>query len=199
MSRGKRVLPKEFYARDPKLVAIDLLGKILVRILDGTRLSGMIVETEAYYGENDPASRARGGMRAYNKPMWGEPGRTFIYMVHGNWLLNVVAHEPGLVGAVLIRALEPIEGIDIMMSNCGKSCIKGLTSGPGRLTKALRIDCSLNYVDLTNGDGPLFIVDNRRVDPEEIGRSHRIGVRIDLEEELRFFIKGNEYVSRVKT
>lgn len=79
-------------------------------MLNASCLKGVIVETEAYYGENDPASRARGGMKRYNVLMWGEPGITFIYMVHGNWLLNIVAHEPGSVGAVLIRALEPPRG-----------------------------------------------------------------------------------------
>ncbi|MBS7640168.1 MAG: DNA-3-methyladenine glycosylase [Candidatus Bathyarchaeia archaeon] len=192
----KEALPREFYIRDPKIVAINLLGKILVRVLDSFYLSGMIVETEAYYGEDDPASRARGGMKKYNMPMWGEPGRAFIYGVHGNWLLNIVAHEPNGVGAVLIRALEPLEGIEVMAANRGTNNIRRLTNGPGRLTKALKIDRSMNYLDLTSRNSQLFITGGREIDPREIGWSHRIGVRVDLDEKLRFFIKGNEFVSR---
>lgn len=192
----RRILPKEFYVRDPKVVAIELLGKILVRILNGSYLKGIIVETEAYYGEGDPASRARGGMKRYNMPMWGEPGRAFVYMVHGNWLLNVVAHEPGGVGAVLIRALEPLEGIGMMAANRGTSDIRALTSGPGKLTRALRIDGSMNHLDLTSTESPLFIINGKRIDSSEVGRSHRIGVSMDLSEELRFFIRGNKFVSR---
>ncbi|MEM2320403.1 MAG: DNA-3-methyladenine glycosylase [Candidatus Bathyarchaeia archaeon] len=197
MSASKeRILPREFYARDPKTVALNLLGKVLVRILNASCLKGVIVETEAYYGENDPASRARDGMKRYNAPMWRELGITFIYMVHGNWLLNVVAHEPGGVGAVLVRALEPLEGIEIMMANRGTSDIRGLTNGPGRLTKALKVDGNMNFLDLTSNKSPLFIIDGREIDLREIERSHRIGVRLDLNEELRFFIRGNKFVSK---
>lgn len=192
----EEVLPREFYTRDPKIVAMNLLGKTMVRVLDGFYLRGMIAETEAYYGENDPASRARGGMKKHNMPMWGEPGRAFIYGVHGNWLLNIVAHEPNGVGAVLIRALEPLEGIEVMAANRGINDIRRLTNGPGRLTKALKIDKSMNYLDLTSRNSQLFITSGREIDHREIGRSHRIGVRIDLDEKLRFFIKGNEFVSR---
>lgn len=192
----ERILPREFYARDPKTVALNLLRKVLVRMINASCLKGIIVETEAYYGENDPASRARGGMKRYNALMWGEPGITFIYMVHGNWLLNIVAHEPGGVGAVLVRALEPLEGIEIMMANRGTNNIRSLTNGPGRLTKALKVDGSMNSLDLTSNKSPLFIIDGRKIGPREIERSHRIGVSLDLNEELRFFIKGNKFVSK---
>jgi len=103
-------LPRSFYERDPAVVARELLGKVLIRRLASQVLSGKIVETEAYYGENDPASKAYKGRKTFNEPMFREVGRTFIYMVHGNWLLNIVAHPKGEVGAVLIRALEPLQG-----------------------------------------------------------------------------------------
>lgn len=188
------VLPREFYERDPETVAVDLLGKRLVRRMNGEVLGGIIVETEAYYGLEDPASRAYHGIKAYNRLMWSDPGQTFIYNVHNNWMLNVVAHEPGNVGAVLIRAIEPTEGIEIMKRNRGVENILKLTSGPGRLTKALMIDKSLNGVQLTSEKSEINILDNNIA--FEIRSSRRIGVRKDLDRDLRFYIKGNKYVSR---
>lgn len=188
-----KILPREFYARDPKAVAIELLGKILVRRLGNARLEGIIVETEAYYGMDDPASRAREGMKRYNMPMWDRPGLAFIYNVHNNWMLNVVAHEADSVGAVLIRALEPLSGIEIMAVNRRVNDITKLASGPGRLTKALKIDKELNRVDLTSSESPLFIMDGEAA--REIGCSHRVGVKRDLDEKLRFYIRGNPFIS----
>jgi len=126
-------------------------------------------------------------------PMWGIPGLAFIYNVHNNWMLNVVAHEPDSVGAVLIRALEPLSRIELMMANRRVNNIIKLTSGPGRLTRAFKIDKELNCVDLTRSESPLFIMDGEVV--HEIGSSHRIGVKRDLDEELRFYIRGNPFVS----
>ncbi len=189
-----RTLPPEFFSRDPEAVARDLLGKILVRRLDGKTLSGIIVETEAYYGVEDPASRAHYGMKPYNRLMWGQPGITFIYNVHNNWLLNIVAHEPGEVGAVLIRAIEPLEGVDLMMRHRMVGDPIKLTSGPGKLTKALRIGKSLNGIPVTSPTSEVFILDNRL--KLDVASSHRIGVKEDLKRELRFFIRGNKFVSR---
>lgn len=189
-----KVLPKEFYERDPKLVALELLGKKLVRRMDGAILSGLIVETEAYYGVEDPASRAFKGLKKYNRWMWDAPGTAFIYNVHNNWMFNIVAHEPKRIGAILIRALEPLEGVDIMKVNRGVPDLHPLTSGPGRLTKALKIDKGLNGVPVTSSESEVFVVDNAL--KFEVSSSHRIGVRRDLNEELRFFIKGNSFVSR---
>lgn len=189
-------LSREFYARDPRTVAIELLGKILVRRLGNAYLEGVIVETEAYYGMDDPASRARNGMKRYNMLMWGEPGLAFIYNVHNNWMLNAVAHEPNSVGAVLIRALEPIHGIELMMANSRVMSINRLTSGPGRLTRALKISKELNCADLTRSESPLFIARGRVV--QEVCCSYRIGVKRDLDVKLRFYVKGNPFVSRFR-
>ena len=104
------ILPRVFYERDPALVARSLLGKVVVRRRGSEVLSGKIVETEAYYGAEDPASRAFRGEKTYNRVMFGEPGRVFIYMVHSHWLLNIVAHPEGEVGAVLIRLWNPWRG-----------------------------------------------------------------------------------------
>ena len=189
-----KILKKKFYQRNPKKVARDLLGKTLVRKIGNNTLKGIIVETEAYYGENDPASRAYHGMKSYNKMMWDEPGKIFIYNVHKYWMFNVVAHEVGKVGAVLIRAIHPIEGIDVMMKNRKTDQIEKLTSGPGKLTIALKIDKSLNGKWITKKDSGIFITEG--IKPKKISKSKRIGVRKDLEEELRFFIDNDKFVSR---
>jgi len=176
-------------------VARELLGNLLVRRLKNLILIGKIIETEAYYGENDPASRAFKGRTRLSEPMFKEVGRAFIYMVHGNWLLNVVAHPKHEVGAVLIRALEPISGIEIMRKFRKVSNIQDLTNGPGKLTKSFKITKELNEVDLTSSSSVLFISKGRN-ERFEISSSRRIGVSKDLDFDLRFFIKGNAFVSR---
>jgi DNA-3-methyladenine glycosylase len=188
------VLGKEFYAREPETVSKELLGKKLIRRLSETFLEGIIVETEAYYGTDDPASRAYHGVKNYNELMWGEPGRAFIYNVHNNWMFNVVAHKPNQVGAVLIRAVQPTRGVDLMEKNRKVENLLDLTSGPGKLTKAFGIDKSLLGVPVTSQRNEVFIMNSRM--ELEIGSSHRIGVRKDLQRNLRFFIKGNSFVSK---
>jgi DNA-3-methyladenine glycosylase len=189
------VLPRSFYERDPAMVAKELLGKILIRKLDAESLSGKIVETEAYYGENDPASKAYEGKKRFNELMFLNVGRAFIYMVHGNWLLNIVAHAKGDVGAVLIRALEPMEGIETMQRNRKTKSLNNLTSGPGMLTKALAITKGLNGVDVTGASSKLLIIEGGK-ENIRVGSSHRIGVKTDLPQNLRFFIKDNKFVSK---
>ena len=188
------VLPREFCERDPETVAKELLGKRLIRKLDKNFLEGMIVETEAYYGLHDPASRAYHGIKNYNKPMWNEPGRAFIYNVHKYWMFNIVAHKPNQIGAVLIRAIEPTKGMEAMKKNRPVKKLFNLTNGPGKLTIALKINKSLNGVPVTSCESKIVITNNKM--EFEIGSSHRIGVRKDLEKKLRFFIKGNKFVSR---
>jgi len=195
MVAGAEPLERSFYRRDTAVVAQGLLGKTIVRRLGLQVLTGRIVETEAYYGDKDPASRAYKGRKNYNSPMFDDPGRLFIYMVHSWWLLNIAAHEPGEVGAVLIRALEPIEGIPVMEDNRGVTDLHNLTSGPGKLTKALNVTKDLHGLDVTEGSAELKIVDEG---PEgfQTATSHRIGVTRDLPRELRFYVKGSRFVSR---
>jgi DNA-3-methyladenine glycosylase len=189
-----KTLPRDFYERDPALVAEDLLGKILVRRLNSETLSGRIVETEAYYGENDPSSKAYRGRKTFNELMFMDVGKTFIYMVHGNWLLNIVAHLKGDVGAVLIRAIEPLQGLEIMQQNRNVKDLRFLTNGPGKLTKALAITRELSGVDVTKRNSRLVIIEGKQ-ESFEVGSSHRIGVKLDLPQDLRFYIKGNKFVS----
>jgi DNA-3-methyladenine glycosylase len=195
LQKEMTALQRDFYEKDPATVAKELLGKTLMRKIDSEILSGKIVETEAYYGEEDPASRAYKGKMKFNELMYAQPGRTFIYMVHGNWLLNIVAHPPGKVGAVLIRAIEPIKGIQTMLKNRDAKDLYNLTNGPGKLTKALAITKELNGIDITKRESMLIITEGKD-ENIEISASHRIGVRKDLPQKLRFFIKGNKFVSK---
>jgi DNA-3-methyladenine glycosylase len=190
----EKLLSLSFYSRDPAVVARGLLGKRLVRVLNGEDLEGTVVETEAYYGAEDPASRAFRGRKNYNRLMWGESGRVFIYNVHKYWMLNVVAHEPDEIGAVLIRAIEPTRGIESMMSNRPVKEPRALTSGPGKLTLALGIDKGSQGVSVLSLGSEIRIYDAAS-DPV-IGTSRRIGVTRDLDRDLRFYVKGNPYVSR---
>jgi DNA-3-methyladenine glycosylase len=188
------ILRRKFFQRDPKNVALDLLGKKLVRRLDLQKIEGMIVETEAYYGVKDPASRAYKGLKSYNKSMWSSPGRLFIYNVHKYWMFNIVAHYPKEVGAVLIRAVEPLNGIEYMKKRRRTQDIYQITSGPGKLTIAFKIDKSLNELDITSEKSQIHIF-NYETD-FKISSSKRIGVKKDLNQNMRFFIKNNKYVSK---
>jgi DNA-3-methyladenine glycosylase len=126
--------------------------------------------------------------------MWEEVGRSFIYNVHRFWMFNIVAHKEGEIGAVLIRAVEPEKGIEIMKKNRSVKILTQLTSGPGKLTIALNIDKRLNGCSVINSESEIIVVDNKF--DFNMGFSHRIGVKRDLIKKLRFFIKGNKYVSK---
>ncbi len=194
MASSQSVLPVEFYERSPKEVARDLLGKRLIRILDGEKLGGIVVETEAYYGLADPASRAFYGKKKYNSPMWSPSGRLFIYNVHRYWMLNVVAHGVGEVGGVLFRAIEPAWGLKTMRRLRPVRNDRELANGPGKLTLALGVTHELDSYPITDPDSPIHILDAPCI--IDYCTSHRIGVTRDLPEELRFFITGNKFVSK---
>ncbi|MCD6477655.1 MAG: DNA-3-methyladenine glycosylase [Candidatus Aenigmarchaeota archaeon] len=185
-------LSRRFFSRRTDLVARDLLGCILVRRIGNKKLSGKIVETEAYFGEDDPASHAYRGVTPRNKIMFGRPGFTYVYFVYGNHhCLNFTTEKVGKAGAVLIRALEPLEGTDVMMKNRGIKEIRNLTNGPGKLTKALGITREQNGLDLT-GD-ILYVLKGEK--PKEIVQTTRIGIKDGKEMKLRFYIKDNKFVS----
>jgi DNA-3-methyladenine glycosylase len=189
------LLPECFYQRSPEFVAQDLLGHRLIRRIQNLSLKGIIVETEAYFGHTDPASRAYHGQKNYNQLMWGQPGRIFVYNVHKYWMLNVIAHEPGQVGAVLIRAIEPHAGIWFMQQQRKIEKKEMLTNGPGKLTIALNIDKRLNGRSVTSERSEIMIQQVRTNAPS-ISRSHRVGVTRDLDTQLRFYIHDNRFVSR---
>ena len=186
-------LGRKFYERWVVDVAKDLLGKLLIRRVSGQTLMGRIVEVEAYRGSDDPASHAYRRKTERNKIMFDKGGLAYIYLAYGiHRLLNVTAEPPGKPAAVLIRALEPIKGVEVMMKFRETSDLRALTNGPGRLTEALSIGLELNGLDLTTSD-ELFIADDG-FRGFEIASSSRIGVRD--KRRWRFYIKGNKFVSR---
>lgn len=191
------IIKRHFYARDTVKVAQELLGKILVRVISNNILTAMIVETEAYKSSDDPASHSYKGLTKRNKPMFGEVGYSYVYFTYGNhYCFNIVAKdEKSSAGAVLIRAVEPLSGIEIMKKKRGVDDIYKLTSGPGRLTQALSIDKSLNEIDLTR-ECELYVINGYDVAIDKIERASRIGIRDALDKQWRFYIKGNPFVSR---
>jgi len=187
------VLGKEFYTRDTETVAKDLLGKVLVRRLGDELLGGIIVETEAYFGAEDPASRAFHGKKRYNSVMFGEPGHLFIYNVHKYWMLNFIAHD-NVVGGILIRAIEPTMGLETMKENRPVKRDWDLTSGPGKLTLALAVDRSMNGQTTTDESCTVHVLGNEY--DYDMETSPRIGVTKDLPEHYRFYVKNNRFVSK---
>lgn len=189
------VLPRSFYERDTAEVARELLGKILVHCAEGGATSGKIVETEAYYGKGDPASRASRKRTKLNWLMWERGGLAFVYMVHANWLFNITTEREGVPGAVLIRALEPLQGIELMRRRRRVGADRELTSGPGRLTRAMGITYELHGFDVTDPKSELTVMEGKQ-EHLRIASSNRIGVTKDLGRKLRFYILGNKFVSR---
>ncbi len=196
MQLGYEPLPRAFYARDTVRIAKDLLGKLLVRVIDGKVLSGIIVETEAYTAD-DPASHAYRGISKRNRVMFGDVGYAYVYFIYGNhYCLNVVAKDPSMsAGAVLIRALEPVDGIEVMIRNSNSINMDKVTSGPGRLTRALLISKEYNGIDLTVR-GPLYIADYTSIDDMHIIATSRIGISKARDRLWRFIVKGNRYLSK---
>lgn len=187
-------LPRAFYDRPTLQVARELLGTYLVRRLGEHRLVGRIVETEAYIGEGDPACHAARGRTNRTEIMYGPPGYAYVYFIYGMYYcLNAVTEREGFPAAVLIRALEPVQGIEIMQRHRGHRSIHQLTSGPGKLCQALAIDASLNGADLC-GD-TLFILPGEPVPEEAVEITSRIGISAGKEHPWRFFLRGNPCVS----
>jgi DNA-3-methyladenine glycosylase len=189
-------LPKSFYTRGAVTVAKDLIGKILVHKMDRYILSGIIVETEAYTGKNDPASHSFIGKTKRNEVMFEEGGKAYVYFTYGNhYCFNVVTGKKNYGNAVLIRALQPIDGIDIMRKNRSTDVLYNLTSGPGKLAQALGIDKRLYGEDLSGNN--IFIIESGNTGKLKVCRSKRIGISKNTEKLYRFFAKDNPYVSKV--
>lgn len=180
-------------------MARELLGCRLVHRIDGQRLSGLIVETEAYIGENDLAAHSSRGRTPRTEVMFGPPGVAYVYFTYGmHWLFNIVTEADGFPAAVLIRALEPVDGIELMQQQRGARPIQQLCNGPARLTQALRIDKRHNGVDLCARNGAIWIEAAQQ--KVHIGRSPRIGIdRVPepwLSKPWRYFVKDSRFVSR---
>jgi DNA-3-methyladenine glycosylase len=194
-----KVISRNFYLRSPDVVARDLLGKVLVRRLDGEWLSGRIVEVEAYFGQDDPAAHAFAGKTARNAVLFGPPGFAYVYFIYGMYsCLNVSCEPDGRAGGVLIRALEPLAGMATMARLRGLSASAKpqlLTSGPGRLCQALGIvRATHNGLDVTDAESELQILDDG-FRPGAILATPRIGIRKAVEWPHRFVIEGNGFVS----
>jgi len=170
-----------------------LIGKVVVRELPEGIVSGRIVETEAYV-IGDAAGHGYRGMTPRNRSLFLEPGHAYVYLAYGtSWMLNVSSEGPGTGTGVLIRALDPLEGIGIMRENRGIERLRDLARGPGRLAQALRIDRSLDGIDLCQ-EGPLWLARDDH-EPGEIGQGIRIGITKDADRPLRFYVRGSSFVS----
>ncbi|MDZ4802220.1 MAG: DNA-3-methyladenine glycosylase [Bryobacteraceae bacterium] len=189
--KSGRILRRSFYARPTVEVARDLLGKELRH----GETSGLIVETEAYGGPGDLAAHSARGITGRTRVMFGPPGHAYVYFIYGMYeCVNVVAEPDGVAGAVLIRALEPVRGIDTMQARRPKvKRVEDLASGPGKLTLALGITRALNGADLTRGS--LTIRDTGLAGFETVC-GPRVGITQCLDWPLRFSIAGNRFVSR---
>jgi DNA-3-methyladenine glycosylase len=179
-------------------VARDVLGKVLVSRVGGVLTGGRIVEAEAYLGSDDPGSHAATkGITKRNAVMYGPPGCAYIYFTYGNHhMLNLVTEAAGTAGAVLVRAIEPQLGIDEMRRRRGKRAGRHLTDGPGKVAQALGLDLADNGSVLGEGNIALF---DAPVPQEAVAVSGRIGLTSGHERALRFYLEGNEHVSRGRT
>ncbi len=183
------ILTQNFYDRDTAQVAYDLLGKRIIRVLDGTYLEGIIAETEAYHSE-DPASHSYRGQTDRNKSMFGPVGHTYVYLSYGlHYCLNIVARDSTRYpsGAMLIRAFIPTCGQERMEKNRRKQ-VSFLVSGPGNVTQALAITKAHDGSDVTKSNSPLFITEGIVIDPRSIDATKRIGISVAQEVLWRFVI-----------
>ena len=190
------ILLRSFYARDTVVVARDILGRVLVRILDGQRLSGIIVEAEAYCGEGDEGCHAHAGLTPRTATLFGPPGHAYVYFTYGmHHLVNFVTEEEGFPAAVLIRALRPEGGLERMRRRRGRTGLRDLTSGPSRLCQALGLDLGWNGALLT---GPELVVRKDGGPPERIASGPRVGIRKGTDRPWRFWVEGDPFVSRAR-
>ena len=199
-----RLLPRPFYEPSAKTVARALLGHLLIRDLPQGICGGMIVETEAYLSD-DPACHAFPGLTARNRVMFGEPGHAYVYFIYGcHFCVNAVCRPAGVAEAVLVRAVEPLVGQDILRQHRPAGNLRNLTNGPAKLCQAMNIDRKLDGVDLCSSDSPLFVAKN----PEHaaflkangpITASARIGISQAICAPLRFFLASSSYISGPKT
>jgi len=197
---GMSILERAFYARPTITVARELLGKKLVRQTDGAKLSGVIIETEAYCGSRDSACHAHRGRTPRNTVMFGRPGVAYVYFTYGmHYLLNLVTEEEGNPCAVLVRALLPLSGLEEMQSRRKKHG-KELTNGPAKLCQALAIDKSLNGWDLTLGER-LWVENDQSVQTRDILSTPRIGIDYAREKDRkapwRFLIRPGAETQRL--
>lgn len=193
-----KIVERDFYLLHP-LDALDkILGKILIVQKGDTKVGGRIVEAEAYLGEEDPGSFAYKGRKGKRKEaLYREPGYTFVYMNYGMYyLLNLIFQPKEKPGAILIRALEPLFGIELMKKRRKKKGLTELCSGPGKLCSALAIDASFDNLPVFIPEGKILLLEGKLKEGEEISYSGRIGIKEGSELPYRAFIKNNPFLSR---
>jgi DNA-3-methyladenine glycosylase len=190
------ILPRDFYDRSTLKVARELIGARLVRLLDGVKLVGLITETEAYISGKDLACHAKAGLTPRTKVMFGEPGHAYVYFTYGNhWMLNVVTEKEGFPAAVLIRAIQPMEGVEVMSARRqGRD-----TFGPGKICQAMGISKAENGIDLTESASGLWIEAGLQVPNSLVTKGPRVGLNNTPEPWLskpwRFLVK-NHVIAR---
>ena len=190
---SRAALPRSFYRRDSRVVAPELLNKVLVM---GAR-SGRIVEVEAYAGAQDPGSHAYRGRTPRNATMFGRAGLLYVYLSYGiHWCANAVCGDEGEGVAVLLRALAPLTGLDDMRAARGGRPDRELCSGPGRLCQALGLNRDHDGADLVTADRGPFVIDDGNAPPEAPGNTRRVGLVAGAEHPWRWFVPGDPNVSR---
>jgi DNA-3-methyladenine glycosylase len=194
--RRAATLPVAFFRRPAEIVAADLIGKVVVSTVGGELTSGRIVETEAYLGYDDPASHGYLHRRnARNEALFGPPGLWYVYLSYGmHWCANLVCQGAGLASAVLLRALEPTDGLEVMRERRGAMPDRQLCSGPGRLCQALGINRELDGVPMSGG--PVVVLQGESVASSSIAATSRIGITKAADWPLRFHLAGSEWTSR---
>jgi DNA-3-methyladenine glycosylase len=191
----RRPLPAAFYARETTLVARELLGAVLECTVRGTRCRGRIVETEAYMGEEDPACHAAAGRTARTEVLYGPPGCAYVYFIYGmHWCVNAVTRRAGLPSAVLIRAVEPLEGIGAMRRRRDHRRDRELTNGPGKLCAAFGITGPRHH-GASLIASPLRILAGDGVPEADVAVTPRVGIVKAAEERLRWIVRSSEFVS----
>jgi DNA-3-methyladenine glycosylase len=195
------IVAKNFFDKPTTLLARDLLGCFIVRTINGETIAGRIVETESYLCD-DPACHAYGGRRTRRtEVLFSAPGKAYIYLIYGMYYcLNVTSAPEGVGEAVLIRALEPVKGLDIMMERRGTADAKNLCSGPGKLAQALGVTREQNGLDLRRGELTLHTPESfkgfAKPAARDIVTTTRIGLNVAADLPLRFYIRGNEFISK---
>ena len=193
-----RVLPRAFYERETEIVAREMLGTVLESETDEGLAGGIIVETEAYLGEHDLACHAAAGRTLRTEALYGPPGTSYVYFIYGMyWCFNAVTRAEGSPSAVLVRALEPLDGLALMHKRRPriKSDVE-LTNGPGKLCTALGIDGSMSSKSLQRK--PLVIREGEPVADDRVEVTTRIGITKSADWPLRWVVKGNRFVSKGK-
>ena len=205
MTNNAKLLRRAFFDRDPRTVARELLGKLIVRTEKEKRIGGRIVEVEAYLGEDDLAAHAAAGETQRNAVLWGPPGHAYVYFIYGvHYCLNISCMPAGKAGCVLIRALEPVSGLREMakarnlrdLELIARSDFRKLTSGPGRLCEALGVTRERdNGKDMVSSKSDLQVMDDG-FGAAEIGVTPRIGITKSVEMPLRYLLQGSSFISR---